>query len=89
MPWLAIPFSDLDTKKALNPFPFTKQRLEELQDEERARHENQTLTNLLTNHDRDNLLGPPHRLNRCLFASLVGKTIGLYFSAHWCPSSNR
>lgn len=157
MPWLAIPFSDLDTKKALNrrfdiegipslvilhpndnkdeatlrdgveliyrygveAFPFTKQRLEELQDEERARHENQTLTNLLTNHDRDNLLGHPtpeqvtfpsiyacvmheplpmYIIIICIYvsdlvraacmqvpvASLVGKTIGLYFSAHWC-----
>ncbi|ONI32307.1 hypothetical protein PRUPE_1G360200 [Prunus persica] len=121
MPWLAIPFSDLDTKKALNrrfdiegipslvilhpndnkdeatlrdgveliyrygveAFPFTKQRLEELQDEERARHENQTLTNLLTNHDRDNLLGHPTP-EQVPVASLVGKTIGLYFSAHWC-----
>lgn len=121
MPWLAIPFSDLDTKKALNrrfdiegipslvilhpndnkdeatlrdgveliyrygveAFPFTKQRLEELQDEERARHENQTLTNLLTNHDRDNLWGHPTP-EQVPVAALVGKTIGLYFSAHWC-----
>lgn len=158
MPWLAIPFSDLDTKKALNrrfdiegipslvilqpndnkdeatlrdgveliyrygveAFPFTKQRLEELQDEERTRHENQTLTNLLTNHDRDYLLGHPTPKQvtfPCIYpcimhvplpiyiiiiicmdvyylvhaacmqvpvTSLVGKTIGLYFSAHWC-----
>ncbi|BFG17585.1 hypothetical protein CerSpe_038590 [Prunus speciosa] len=121
MPWLAIPFSDLDTKKALNrrfdiegipslvilqpndnkdeatlrdgveliyrygveAFPFTKQKLEELQDEERTRHENQTLTNLLTNHDRDYLLGHPTP-EQVPVTSLVGKTIGLYFSAHWC-----
>ncbi|PQQ17680.1 putative nucleoredoxin 2 [Prunus yedoensis var. nudiflora] len=121
MPWLAIPFSDLDTKKALNrrfdiegipslvilqpndnkdeatlrdgveliyrygveAFPFTKQRLEELKDEERTRHENQTLTNLLTNHDRDYLLGHPTP-KQVPVTSLVGKTIGLYFSAHWC-----
>lgn len=97
MPWLAIPFSDLQTKKALNrkfdiegipclvvlqpdddkddatlhdgveliyrygikAFPFTKEKLEELQKEEREKHENQTLLNLLTNHDRDCLLGHP------------------------------
>ncbi|XP_009334675.2 probable nucleoredoxin 2 isoform X1 [Pyrus x bretschneideri] len=121
MPWLAIPFSDLDTKKALNrkfdvesipslvilqpndnkdeatlhdgveiiyrygvvAFPFTTQKLEELQDEDRARHENQTLTNLLANHDRDYLLGHPTP-KQVSVASLRGKTIGLYFSAQWC-----
>lgn len=97
MPWLAIPFSDLETKKALNrkfevegipslvilqpgdykdgdeatlrdgveiiyrygvqAFPFTKQRLEQLEKEEKEKHENQSLTNLLTNHDRHYLLG--------------------------------
>ncbi|KAM5565209.1 hypothetical protein ABKV19_019300 [Rosa sericea] len=120
MPWLAIPFSDLETKKALNrkfeiegipslvilqpsdgdgatlhdgveliyrygvqAFPFTKQRLEQLEEEEKQKHENQTLTNLLTNHDRHYLLG--HQTpNQVPVASLVGKTIGLYFSAQWC-----
>lgn len=97
MPWLAIPFSDLQTKKSLNrkfdiegipclvvlqpdddkddatlhdgveliyrygikAFPFTKEKLDELQIEEREKHENQTLLNLLTNHERDYLLGHP------------------------------
>ncbi|KAK9270820.1 hypothetical protein L1049_026406 [Liquidambar formosana] len=121
MPWLAIPFSDLETKKALNrrfdvegipclvilqpndnkgdatlhdgveliyrygvqAFPFTKERLEELQKEEREKHERQTLTNLLTNHDRHYLLGHPTP-DQVPIDSLVGKTIGLYFSAQWC-----
>ena len=94
MPWLAIPFSDLETKKALNrkfdvegipclvilqpdndkedstrrdgveliyryglrAYPFTKERLEQLQREEREKHEKQTLTNLLTSRDRDYVL---------------------------------
>ncbi|KAL0016918.1 hypothetical protein SO802_003987 [Lithocarpus litseifolius] len=97
MPWLAIPFSDLETKKALSrkfdiegipclvilqpnnnkddaklhegvelvyrygvrAFPFTKERLENLLEEEREKHERQALTNLITNHDRDYLLGHP------------------------------
>lgn len=99
MPWLAIPFSDLETKKALSrkfeiegipslvilqpsdnkdedeatlhdgveliyrhgvhAFPFTKQRLEQLHKEEKEKHDNQTLTNLLTNQDRDYVLGHP------------------------------
>ncbi|OVA15940.1 Thioredoxin-like fold [Macleaya cordata] len=125
MPWLAIPFSDLESKKALNrrfdvegipcliilqpnddiedydgatffegveliyrygirAFPFTTERLCELEKEEKERHENQTLTNLLTNHDRDFLLGHPSSPKQVTVASLVGKTIGLYFSAQWC-----
>nr|DAD46709.1 TPA_asm: hypothetical protein HUJ06_016646 [Nelumbo nucifera] len=94
MPWLAIPFSDLESKKALNrrfqvegipcliilqpddnedestlregveliyrygvrAFPFTKQRLEELEKEEKEKHENQTITKLLINHNRSFLL---------------------------------
>ncbi|XP_011034968.1 PREDICTED: probable nucleoredoxin 2 [Populus euphratica] len=121
MPWLSIPFSDLETKRALNSkfeveaipflvilqpednkyeatihdgvellsrfgvqaFPFTKERLEELEMEEKEKRESQTLINLLTNHDRDYLLGPP-AAQRVPVASLVGKTIGLYFSAQWC-----
>uniref|UniRef100_A0A5B7AKV8 protein-disulfide reductase n=1 Tax=Davidia involucrata TaxID=16924 RepID=A0A5B7AKV8_DAVIN len=121
MPWLAIPFSDLETKKALNrrfdiegipcliilqpnnnkddailhdgveliyrygvrAFPFTKERLEELQTEEREKHESQTLITLLTNHDRDFLMG--HSTPKQVpVASLMGKTVGLYFSAQWC-----
>lgn len=121
MPWLAIPFPDLETKKALNQkfdiegipclvilqpndnkddatlrdgveliyrfgvraFPFTKERLQRLHEEEREKHENQTLTSLLTNHDKDYLLGHPRPL-QVPVASLIGKTVGLYFSAQWC-----
>ncbi|KAB5557719.1 hypothetical protein DKX38_008628 [Salix brachista] len=121
MPWLSIPFSDLETKKALNnkfdveaipclvilqpkdsedeatlhdgvelldrfgvqAFPFTKERLEELKLEEKEKHERQTLNNLLTNHNRGYLLGHPEP-RQVPVASLVGKTIGLYFSSQWC-----
>ncbi|XVF63635.1 hypothetical protein PTKIN_Ptkin09bG0102400 [Pterospermum kingtungense] len=121
MPWLSVPFSDLETKKALNrnfdvegipclvilqpednkdgatlydgvelvyrygveAFPFTKERLEELQREERMKHESQTLNNLLTNPGRDNLLGQTIT-TKVPVDSLIGKTVGLYFSAQWC-----
>lgn len=94
MPWLAIPFPDLETKRRLNrrfdieelpcliilqqsydkqdfrildgvdliyrhgiqAYPFTKQRVEELLQSENDKHQNQTLIDLLTNHDRDFLL---------------------------------
>ncbi|KAE8654062.1 DC1 domain-containing protein isoform 3 [Hibiscus syriacus] len=117
MPWLSIPYADLETKKTLNrqfdvegipcliilqpdgstlhdgveliykygveAFPFTKEKLEELQREERMKHESQTLTNLLTNSGRDYLLDPT--LTRQVpIDSVIGKTVGLYFSAEWC-----
>ncbi|KAK6939305.1 Thioredoxin-like fold [Dillenia turbinata] len=121
MPWLAIPFRDLETKRALNnkfeiedipcliilqpncakydaafrdgvdtiyrhgvrAFPFTSERLEELHEEEKARHENQTVLNLLAHDNRNFLLGHPLP-KQVEVASLVGKTLGLYFSAQWC-----
>lgn len=123
MPWLSVPFSDLETKKALNQtfnveampclvflqpiydgkddatmhdgvelvyrygieaFPFTKERLEILQMEQRDKEEKQTLVNLLTNHDRNYLLSHDPLSNQVPVTSLQGKTIGLYFSAQWC-----
>ncbi|KAJ9553903.1 hypothetical protein OSB04_017948 [Centaurea solstitialis] len=123
MPWLAIPFSDLETKKALNKkfdvegipcliilqpddtdilhdgvelihrygveaYPFTKERLDELLKQEKEKHERQTLSNMLTNHDRDFVLA--HSPSKeVLVSSLIGKTIGLYFSAQWCLPSHK
>ncbi|CAI0382441.1 unnamed protein product, partial [Linum tenue] len=123
MPWLSVPFSDLETKKSLsrkfeiegipclvilqpgsgkdveenalkngvellhrfgvNAFPFTKQKLEQLEKDEKEKHDSQTLVNLLTNRDRDYVLSH-HGARQVPVASLVGKTIGLYFSAQWC-----
>ena len=111
MPWLAIPFSDLNTKKNLNSrfdvegipsliilqpdnykvdeaihdgvellyrygkqaFPFTKERLQELQEREREKHENQTLMNLLTSQNRDFLLG--HSTSKLVSPGLYFKQI--------------
>nr|GEW57873.1 probable nucleoredoxin 2 [Tanacetum cinerariifolium] len=124
MPWLAIPFSDLETKKALNKrfdvegipcliilqpdddtfvlhdgveliyrydveaYPFTNERLDELLNQEKEIHDQQTLLKLLTNHDRDFILA--HSASKEVpVSSLVGKTIGLYFSAHWCFPSHK
>ncbi|KAK7351774.1 hypothetical protein VNO77_11465 [Canavalia gladiata] len=121
MPWLAVPFSDLETKKALNrkydvegipclimlqpydnkedatirdgveliyryglqAYPFSKEKLEQLQMEDKEKRENQTLFNLLANHRRDYVLSHTG-LKQVPVASLVGKTVGLYFSAEWC-----
>lgn len=121
MPWLAIPFSDLETRRALTQkfdvegipsliilqpndnildaavikdgvelvyrygvqaFPFTKERLDELREKEKEKHDSQTLSNLLIHDARDVLLGHPSP--NVPVASLKGKTVGLYFSAQWC-----
>ncbi|KAK9063940.1 hypothetical protein SSX86_017812 [Deinandra increscens subsp. villosa] len=130
MPWLAVPFSDLETKRALNKrfdiegipcliilqpddddnddesvlrdgveliyrygaeaHPFTNERLDELSRQEKEKHERQTLLNLLTddNDDRDFVLA--HSTSKeVLVSSLMGKTIGLYFSAQWCFPSHK
>ncbi|KAF5771486.1 putative protein-disulfide reductase [Helianthus annuus] len=125
MPWLAIPFSDLETKKALNKrydvegipclvilqphddasvlhdgveliyrygvdvYPFTNERLDELLRQEKEKHERQTLVNLLTNHDRDFVLAHSASNQVVSVSSLLGKTIGLYFSAQWCLPSHK
>ncbi|CAL1355483.1 unnamed protein product [Linum trigynum] len=67
----------------VNAFPFTKQKLEQLEKEDKEKHDSQTLVNLLTNRDRDYVLSH-HGARQVPVASLVGKTIGLYFSAQWC-----
>ncbi|XP_056177129.1 probable nucleoredoxin 2 [Syzygium oleosum] len=122
MPGLAIPVSDLESKKALSrkfdvesipcliilqpnsnkeeeilhdsvelvhrygveAFPFARERLEELQREEKEKRENQSFTNLLSSHYRDYLLGHHPSTGQVPVASLVGKTLGLFFSAQWC-----
>lgn len=43
----------------VDAFPFTKERLQQLKEEDREKEENQTLFTLLTNHNRDYVLGHP------------------------------
>jgi len=117
MPWLAVPYSDLKTKKMLNQrfevegipcfimldmkgktmqtecveliykygiqaFPFTPERLAELEYEEQTRHASQTLEKLFVTGERDYVIG--HGEKQVGISSLRGKTVGLYFSAQWC-----
>eukprot|EP01018_Ginkgo_biloba_P008989 Gb_03891 [translate_table: standard] len=118
MPWLAVPYSDLKTKKMLNQtfeiegiptliildtqgktmqtesveliyrygiqaFPFTPERLAELESEEKAIHASQTLEKLFVTDKRNYVIG--HGGKQVSVSSLAGKTVGLYFSAQWCP----
>lgn len=117
MPWLAVPYSDLKTKKMLNQrfevegipylimldmkgktmqtecveliykygiqaFPFTPERLAELEYEEQTRHASQTLEKLLMTGERDYVIG--HGGKQVSISSMRGKTVGLYFTAQWC-----
>lgn len=118
MPWLAVPYSDLKTKKSLNQwfevegiptlvildkqgktlqtegmeiiykygiqsYPFTAERLHVLEQEEEAKRASQTLETLLVTDERDFVISKEEP--QVKISSLKGKTVGLYFSGHWCP----
>ena len=51
--------AELVYRYGVRAFLFTKERMENLLEEEREKRERQTPTNLITNHDRDNILGHP------------------------------
>ncbi|KAI5084573.1 hypothetical protein GOP47_0000742 [Adiantum capillus-veneris] len=63
-------------------YPFTVERIEELKQAEEAKRAAQTLETLLVTEERDFVISKD---NLVKVTSLVGKTVGLYFSAHWCP----
>ncbi|KZV33174.1 putative nucleoredoxin 2 [Dorcoceras hygrometricum] len=74
---------DIINRFGARAHPFTKERLAELMEEEKERRENQTLKELLTTPERDFLVS--HSVPKKVpIASLMGETIGLYFSAQWC-----
>ncbi|XP_042519027.1 probable nucleoredoxin 2 [Macadamia integrifolia] len=116
MPWLAIPFSDLISKKSLTQkfqvegmpcliiidicgkpiqtegveliyrygvqaFPFTQEKIAELEDEEEANRASQTLEKLLSTQTRGHVIKQKEQVP---VSTLVGKTVGLYFSALSC-----
>lgn len=64
-------------------FPFTRSRREELKAIDAAKLEGGTLEDLLAHEGRNHVENKDGR--KVLVSDLVGKTIGLYFGAHWCP----
>lgn len=59
-------------------FPFTKKRQEELKAFDEAKRQEGKLEHLFTN-------GIDSKGEKICSSELVGKTIGLYFGANWCP----
>ncbi|XP_012076288.1 probable nucleoredoxin 3 isoform X2 [Jatropha curcas] len=66
-------------------FPFTRKRREELRAIDDAKRQGGKLQQLLAHQGRNYVLSRDDR--EILVSELVGKTIGLYFGAHWCPPS--
>ncbi|GMH27640.1 hypothetical protein Nepgr_029483 [Nepenthes gracilis] len=68
---------------AIEAYPFTTERFEELAEIERVRQKGQTLESILVSEDLDFVIDKSGE--KVLVSDLVGKNILLYFSAHWCP----
>ncbi|CAK7354366.1 unnamed protein product [Dovyalis caffra] len=66
-------------------FPFTRKRFEELRSIDDAKRHGGKLQQLLAHEGRNYVLSRDTR--KILVSELGGKTIGLYFGAHWCPPS--
>ncbi|KAH9319316.1 hypothetical protein KI387_021085 [Taxus chinensis] len=64
-------------------YPFTKEKLDEIKAQEEARRAAQTLESLLVSNERNFVI--THSGEKVPVSELTGKTVGLYFSAHWCP----
>ncbi|KAJ6361130.1 hypothetical protein OIU78_001716 [Salix suchowensis] len=66
-------------------FPFTRERFNELRSFDDAKRQGGKLQQLLAHEGRNYVLSGDSR--KILVSELVGKAIGLYFGAHWCPPS--
>ncbi|KAA8528207.1 hypothetical protein F0562_035542 [Nyssa sinensis] len=64
-------------------YPFTEKRREELKATDEAKRQGGKLEELLTYEGRNNLISGHGR--ETWVSELLGKTVGLYFGARWCP----
>ncbi|KAF3431257.1 hypothetical protein FNV43_RR25987 [Rhamnella rubrinervis] len=75
--------AELIEEHGIEAYPFTPEKLIELAEIEKAKLEAQTLESLLVYGDKDFVI--EKNGSKVPVSELVGKTILLYFSAHWCP----
>ncbi|XP_015957092.1 probable nucleoredoxin 1 [Arachis duranensis] len=64
-------------------YPFTPDKFAELSEIDKAKEASQTLESILVSGDQDFVIAKDGV--KVPVSELVGKTILLYFSAHWCP----
>ncbi|KAJ4763433.1 Kinase C-like zinc finger protein [Rhynchospora pubera] len=69
----------------VDAFPFDAKRRKELEAIDEARSQGGRLEELIGSKDRNFLICKDD--SKISISKLVGKTIGLYFGAHWCPPS--
>ncbi|XP_022735436.1 probable nucleoredoxin 1 [Durio zibethinus] len=67
----------------IQAYPFTPEKFAELAEIEKAREAAQTLESVLISGDLDFVIGKDGA--KVQVTDLVGRTVLLYFSAHWCP----
>ncbi|KAF8016572.1 hypothetical protein BT93_H1941 [Corymbia citriodora subsp. variegata] len=67
----------------VDAYPFTPEKFAELAEIQKRKEESQTLESILVSGDRDFVIGKEG--TKIPISDLVGKTVLLYFSAHWCP----
>ncbi|TJX53851.1 redoxin domain-containing protein, partial [Soehngenia saccharolytica] len=74
---------ELVLEHGVEVYPFTKEKLDELKAKEEAIRAAQTLESLLVSDERNFVI--TNGGGKVPVSELTGKTVGLYFSAHWCP----
>ncbi|KAH9291533.1 hypothetical protein KI387_043278 [Taxus chinensis] len=74
---------ELVMEHGVQVYPFTKEKLDEIKSQKEARRATQTLESLLVSDERNFV--NTHTGKKVQVSELTGKTVGLYFSAHWCP----
>ncbi|KAF7829355.1 putative nucleoredoxin 1 [Senna tora] len=67
----------------VDAYPFTPEKFAELVEIEKAKEASQTLESILVSGDLNFVIGKDGV--KIPVSDLVGKTVLLYFSAHWCP----
>ncbi|PON35925.1 DnaJ-like [Parasponia andersonii] len=75
--------AELIEEHGIDAYPFTPEKISELAEIAKAKEGAQTLESLLVSGDQDFVIGKNG--SKVPVSELVGKTILLYFSAHWCP----